>query len=134
MGRATSNVLAPPPGALGRGQKVKYHLISITKSISKIFVPNFVCVLRNERYKNLSDGGFFILSPGSCPRVGTWVLRGKIQFRPAVCPLCHLLQNHWAKFNQFWCVSYSHEWGVQRQMFWPRPLGPWGGIKRSNII
>ena len=24
--------LAPPPGTLGRGQKVKYHLISITKS------------------------------------------------------------------------------------------------------
>ena len=33
------------------GQKIKYHLISITKSISKIFVPNFVCVLTNERYK-----------------------------------------------------------------------------------
>ena len=40
--------LAPPPGALGRGQKVKYYLISITKSISKIFVPNFVCVPTNE--------------------------------------------------------------------------------------
>ena len=43
--------LAPPPGALGRGQKVKYHLISITKSMSKIFVPNFVCVLANESKK-----------------------------------------------------------------------------------
>ena len=42
-----------PPGALGRGQKVKYHLISITKSISKIFIPNFVCVLINERYKHI---------------------------------------------------------------------------------
>ena len=52
MGRATSNFfLASPPGALGRGQKVKYHLISITKSISKIFIPNFVCVLTNERYE-----------------------------------------------------------------------------------
>ena len=61
----------PPPGALGRGQKVKYHLISITKSISKIFIPNFVCVLTNERYKTYQTG-FFILSPGSCPRGGTW--------------------------------------------------------------
>ena len=52
MGRATYNFfLALPPGALGRGQKVKYHLISITKSISKIFIPNFLCVLTNERYK-----------------------------------------------------------------------------------
>ena len=48
--------LAPPPGALGRGQKVKYHLISITKSISKIFIPNFVCVLTNERYKTYQTG------------------------------------------------------------------------------
>ena len=43
--------LAQQPWALGRGQKVKYHLISITKSISKIFIPNFACVLTNERYK-----------------------------------------------------------------------------------
>ena len=72
MGRATSNFfLAPPPGALGRGQKVKYHLISITKSISKIFIPNFVCVLTNERYKTYQTG-FSILSPGSCPRGGTF--------------------------------------------------------------
>ena len=51
--------LAPPPGALGRGQKVKYHLISITKSISKIFIPNFVCVLSNERYKTYQMGFIF---------------------------------------------------------------------------
>ena len=50
-GRNVKCFLAQPPGALGRGQKVKYHLISITKSISKIFIPNFVCVLTNERYK-----------------------------------------------------------------------------------
>ena len=43
-GGATSNFfLAPPPGALGRGQKVKYHLISITKSISKILYQT-LCV------------------------------------------------------------------------------------------
>ena len=46
----------PAPGALGRGQKVKYHLISITKSISKIFIPNFVFVLTNERYKIYQTG------------------------------------------------------------------------------
>ena len=56
--------LAQPPGTLGRGQKVKYHLISITKSISKIFIPNFVCVLTNERYKTYQTGF-------SCPRGGT---------------------------------------------------------------
>ena len=75
--------LAPPPGALGRGQKVKYHLISITKSISKIFIPNFVCVLTNERYKTY-QGCFFILWPGSCHRGGTGVLSGQIQI-PSCC-------------------------------------------------
>ena len=60
MGRATAFFfLALPPGALGRGQKVKYHLISITKSISKIFIPNFVCVLTNERYKTYHTGFSF---------------------------------------------------------------------------
>ena len=32
------------PGALWRGPNVKYHIISITKSISKICIPNFVFV------------------------------------------------------------------------------------------
>ena len=63
---------SPPTGALGRGQKVKHNKILITKSISKIFKPNFVCPLINERYKTYQTG-FFIPSPRSCPRVG---LRG----------------------------------------------------------
>ena len=72
MGRATSNFFwAPPPGALGRGQKVKYHLISITKSISKIFIPNFVCVLTNERYKT-DRMGFSFCPLGHAPGVGLW--------------------------------------------------------------
>ena len=50
---------------------VKYHLISITKSNSKIFIPNFVCVLTNERYKNLSDR-ISILRLGYAPGVGLW--------------------------------------------------------------
>ena len=64
-------ILAPPPGALGRGKKVKYHLISITKSISKIFIPNFVCVLANERYKTCQTG-FSLCSLGHAPGVGLW--------------------------------------------------------------
>ena len=73
MGRATAKkFLAPPPGALGRGQKVKYHLISITKSISKIFIPNLVCVLKNERYKTYQTG-FSFCRVGHAPGVG---LRG----------------------------------------------------------
>ena len=73
MGRVTLNFfLAPPPGALGRGQKVIYHLISITKSITKIFIPNFVCVPTNERYKTYQTG-FSFCRLGHAPGVG---LRG----------------------------------------------------------
>ena len=57
------------PHPLGRGQKVKYHLISITKSISKIFIPNFVCVLTNERYKTYQTG-FLFCRLGHAPGVG----------------------------------------------------------------
>ena len=72
MGRATSNFFwPPPPWAVGRGQKVKFHLISITKSISKICIPNFVCVLTNERYRTYQTGfSFFPL--GHAPGVGLW--------------------------------------------------------------
>ena len=59
------------PGVLGRGQKVKYHLISITKSISKIFLPNFVCVLTNKSYKTYQTG-FLFCHLGHDPGVGLW--------------------------------------------------------------
>ena len=63
--------LALPPGALGRSQKVKDHLISITKSISKIFMPNFVCVLTNESYKTYQTG-FLFCRLGHALGVGLW--------------------------------------------------------------
>ena len=50
--------------------------------------------------------------------------------RPSVCPLCFLLLNHQTKFNQIWCVSYSHEWGVQHEIsFGPAPWDPGEGPK-----
>ena len=66
-GISTSQIFwSPPPGALGRGQKIEYHSISITKSIPKIFKPNFVCLLINIFYKT------FIQSPRLYPKGGTW--------------------------------------------------------------
>ena len=70
MGRATAFFFGPAPW--GGGQKVKYHLISITKSILKIFIPNVVCVLTNERYKTYQTG-FLFCHLGHAPGVG---LRG----------------------------------------------------------
>ena len=67
MAHATAQYFGPRP--LGRGQKVKYHKISITKSISKIFKPNFVCLLTNERYKPYQTG-FSFGRLGHAPGVG----------------------------------------------------------------
>ena len=63
--------LPRPLGPWGGGQKVKYHLISITESISKIFIPNLVCVLTNERYKTYQTG-FSFCHLGHAPGVGLW--------------------------------------------------------------
>ena len=51
--RATANKFVPRPlGPLG-GVKRKYHLISITRSISNIFIPNFVCVFKNKDTRHI---------------------------------------------------------------------------------
>ena len=81
--------LAPSPWALGRGQKVKYHLISITKSISEIFIPNFVCVLTNESYKTYQTS-FIFCRLGHAPGAGLWGAGGaevvkKINFQTWSC-------------------------------------------------
>ena len=83
MGRATAIFLAPPPGALGRDLRVKYHLISITKSISKIFIPNFVCVLTNERYKTHQtrfSHSVALVMPHGGGTLGRWGPRGSKMF------------------------------------------------------
>ena len=83
-----------------------------------------MCLLTNERYKTYQTG-FLFDRLGHAPgvrfggTVGGWVVQ-KIFF---------------PKFNQIWCVSYLHQWHMQRDNFFgPHPLGPWGGAKRSNII
>ena len=40
-------------------------------SISKIFIPNFVCGLTNERYKTY-ETGFLFCRLGHAPGVGLW--------------------------------------------------------------
>ena len=71
---------------------------------------------------NISDG-IFIRSPGSCPRRGTW--------------------GYWGVGGQKFIFSEIQpnlvcelrKWHVQwHNFFGPRPLGPWGGTKRSNIF
>ena len=44
-------------------------------SISKIFIPNFVCVLTNERYKTYQTG-FLFCRLRHAPGVGLWSTGG----------------------------------------------------------
>ena len=64
-----------PPGTLGRGQKVKYHNISITKSVSKIFIPNFIVFSQIKDITNRQDFSFIDL--GHAPWVGLGGAGGK---------------------------------------------------------
>ena len=66
--------LAPPPGDWG-GAEGQISIISITKSISKIFIPNFVCVLTNKRYKTYQTG-FALCHLVHAPGVGLWGVGG----------------------------------------------------------
>ena len=51
-----------------------------------------------------------------------WVVRGGVNF---------FFKRNSTRFG----VCYLHEWHMQRHnLFGPRPLGPWVGAKRSNII
>ena len=105
MGRTTAHFLICPLGPWGGAKKVKYHSISVTKSISKIFKPNSKCLLTNERYITYQTGLSWSRL-GHASGVGHCGTGGV-----GVNDLIFL------KFDQIWCVSYSHEWHVQRIFF-----------------
>ena len=67
MGRATASGLAP--WGPGEGSKGQILLNSNYKVNFKDFIPNFVCVLTNERYKTYQTGFSFCLL-GHAPGVG----------------------------------------------------------------
>ena len=68
------------PWGLGEGPKgqISLNLNCKLKTISKIFKPNFVYFLANERY--ITSDGIFIWPPGSYSMGGTWGYRGGSKF------------------------------------------------------
>ena len=60
------------------------------------------------------------------------MLRGQNQILSCCLSLCYLLLSHWRKFNRIWCVSYSHEWGVQLQKCLTPPPGALGRGQKVN--
>ena len=94
-------------------------------SISKIFIPNFMCVLTNERYKTYKTGFLFCPLCHS-PGVGLWGTRGAKGVKQF--------------FFQTWSCSISNRWGwwAEQNASNIFSLGsnwwPWGKVKRSNFI
>ena len=76
MGRATANYFVRPPCALGKGQKVKYHLISITKSMAKIFIQT-LCVFSQMKDTKHIRGDFHSVA---------WVMPQGFDFGVLGCP------------------------------------------------
>ena len=128
MGRATAYFFWPCPWGPGEGPKghislniIKFQLQS---QFQRFFKPNFVCLLTHETYKTYQTG-FSFGRLGHAPGVGLGGTVGGWESQ----------KNFFPQFNQVWCVSYLHEWHMHRCHFLgPRPLGPLGGAKRSNII
>ena len=91
----------------------------------KILIPNFVCVLTNERYKTYQTG-FLFCCPGHAPKVGLWGTGGT--------------QGGQTFFFQTWSCSISNRrgWRAERNASNIFILGTnlwlWGKVKRSNII
>ena len=116
-------IFGPAPWGPGDGSKGQISFNFNYKLNFKDFYSKLCVCSHKWKIQNISDK-IFILSPGSCPRGGTWgYLGAKFKFGPTVCPLCYLLLNHWTKFNQIWCVSYLHEWGAQRKKNFAPPPG-----------
>ena len=64
--------------------------------------------------------------------VGNIAIASVPSVRPSVRPSRYLLLNHWTKSNQIWCVCCSHEWGVQRHIFFLAP--PPGALGRGQKV
>ena len=119
----------PAPWGPREGSKCQISFYFKYKVNFKDFYTKLCVCTHKWKIQNIPEE-ISILSPGSCPRGGTFgCLGAKIKFCPAVCPLCYLLLNHWTKFNQIWSVSYSYEWGGSGKFVCPAPWGPGEGSK-----
>ena len=121
MGPATAFLFCPATwGGAKRSNIIKY-LISITKAISKVFKPSFVCLLTNEKYiayQMRYSFGQLGLAPGVGlgDTLGGWGVQN------------YFLQ----KFNQILFVNGT----CNGTIFWSPPpgaLGGGGGVAKGHI-
>ena len=114
-----------PLGPSGGAKKSNIIKSELQSQFQRLFKPNFVYLLTNERYIT-NQTGFSFGRLGHAQGWDLGVLLGgggggggwgsKIFF---------------PNFNQIWCVRYSHEWHMHQHNFWV-PL-PWGLGEGSKI-
>ena len=108
----------PAPWGLGEGPKGQISLNLNYKVNFKLFKPNFVYHLTNERYITYRTGfSFRHLGHAQGWDLGVpWGVGGSKLFN--------------SEFNQIWCASYLHEWHMHRHNFWvPTTWGLGEGTK-----
>ena len=80
-----------------------------------------MCLLTNERYKKYQTG-FSFHRLGHAPGVGLRGIVGGWGGQKTFSP----------KFNQIWCVSYLHEWNMQRHKFLGHRRGAAWGLREGS--
>ena len=95
-GACNVKLFCPATWDPGEGQKVKYHLISISKSISKIFLYQTLCVFSQMRDIKHIRQDFYSVA---------WVMTQGWDFGALGCPGG---QKH---FFQTWSCGISNRWG-----------------------
>ena len=106
----------PAPWGLGERPKGQISLNLNYKSISKIFKPNFVHLLTNERY--ITYQAVFSFAPLDHARGGTWCYRGGLGVNFSL-----------SKIQPDW-VCELHEWHMQGHNFFGSP--PPGALGRGQ--
>ena len=127
MGRATAHFFGPAPWGPGGGPKgqISLNIIKIQlQSQFQRFLNQTLCVF-SEMIDIKHIRRDFQLAAWVMRQVWDlgvpWGVGGSKKF--------------FSKFKQILCVSYVHECHMHRHhSLGPSPLGPWGGVKRSNII
>ena len=110
----------PAPWVLGEGPKGQISLNLNYKVNFKLFKPNFVYHLTNERYITYQTGfSFGHLGHAQGWDLGVpWGVGGSKLFN--------------SEFNQIWCASYLHEWHMHRHNFWVPTT--WGRDQKFNFL
>ena len=128
MGRATAHFFCPAHWGSGEGPKgqISINIIKFQlQSQFQRFLTQTLCVFSQMKDIKHIRRDFHLVAWVMCQGWDLGVQWGVGESKNFFLP----------KFNQIWCVSYLHEWQLHRHNFLgPRPLGPWEGAKRSNII